>query len=287
MSDHLPDDQEALLRAIVARPDEDLARMAYADWLDENGDAEQAAFIRSSLQLHSLSPDDPRRDSLAASLAKTSEAKGRTWLAALGVPSADELEPKFHRGCVEGIECQSLEPLFDAADVLFALLPIRELLFWWQYSSGLTADTLAHLAQMPGLDRLRKLRLANYDTELMTSDNPAKDWGEFFRCERLSGLRFLGVDCSRLTDADVEALADAPPLAGLTTLTLEQNQFGAAGVWALLRSPYLEGLLRLSLGGIDLEEHDEGHQALLAELEHRFPGQEPLSLFIDQEWFEG
>ena len=44
-------------------------------------------------------------------------------------------------------------------------------------------------------------------------------------------------------------LADAPPLAGLTTLTLEQNRIGVPGAWAVLRSPYLTGLKRLALGG--------------------------------------
>src|SRR5262249_3448096 len=152
---------------------------------------------------------------------------------------------------------------------------------------GLDAEGLARLAEMPGLDRLRKLRLANYDTELMRADNPAKEWGEFFRCERLSGLRVLGVDACEFTDADVEALADAPPLAGLTTLTLEQNRIGVPGMWAVLRSPHLRGLKRLALGGNLAAADVEGHEELLEELERRFPGQKPLETFIGYEWFEG
>ena len=38
-----------MLRAIVADPSNDLPRLAYADWLDEAGDDEQAAFIREGL----------------------------------------------------------------------------------------------------------------------------------------------------------------------------------------------------------------------------------------------
>jgi uncharacterized protein (TIGR02996 family) len=281
----LPAIHQALLRAIVEQPGDDIARMAYADWLDENGDAEQAAFIRASLELHAMRPDDPRRADLAPELRQIGEARGKDWLAALGVASADELEPKFHRGCVEGIECQSLQPLFEAEQILFSLLPVRELLFWWQYSWGLDAAGLERLAAMPGLDRLRKLRLANYDTELMRADNAAEAWAEFFRCERLSGLRFLGIDATELTDADVEGLADAPSLAGLTTLSLEQNRIGIEGVWAILRSPHLKGLRRLSLGG-NLDDADlDGEYDLMEELERRFPGQAPLKLFIETGWF--
>ncbi len=39
-------DEDALLAAIIANPDEDTTRLVYADWLQENGQAERAEFIR-------------------------------------------------------------------------------------------------------------------------------------------------------------------------------------------------------------------------------------------------
>lgn len=39
-------DGDALLAAILANPDEDTPRLAYADWLDENGQAERASRVR-------------------------------------------------------------------------------------------------------------------------------------------------------------------------------------------------------------------------------------------------
>lgn len=39
-------DEDALLAAIVANPDDDTPRLVYADWLDENGRPERAEFIR-------------------------------------------------------------------------------------------------------------------------------------------------------------------------------------------------------------------------------------------------
>ena len=42
-------DEAALLKAIVAHPDEDTPRLVYADWLDEAGDHARAEFIRLSV----------------------------------------------------------------------------------------------------------------------------------------------------------------------------------------------------------------------------------------------
>jgi uncharacterized protein (TIGR02996 family) len=263
----IPEDQEALLRAIVARPDDDGTRLVYADWLEEHGDAEQSAFVRSSLELHALSLDNPQRAALAAELLKQSEARGAEWLKAVGVNSANEITLKFVRGCVEGVELQSLRPFFDAAEALFRLFPIREFTFWWQYSWGLNDKTLPRLAEMPELGRLQVLRLANYGTSC-----PTRAWRTFFRSPHLSGLQYLGIHACECSDADAEALADAPPLAGLTGLSLTDNQIGPAGTRALLRSPYLSGLTRLGLAG----NLDDECQALLEELTSRFPGQCPL-----------
>ena len=44
--------REALLADILANPDDDLRRLVYADWLEENRDPEQAAFIRAQVAGH-------------------------------------------------------------------------------------------------------------------------------------------------------------------------------------------------------------------------------------------
>ena len=41
----------ALLRAVVAAPDDDVPRLVAADWLDEHGEAERAEFIRVQVEL--------------------------------------------------------------------------------------------------------------------------------------------------------------------------------------------------------------------------------------------
>jgi uncharacterized protein (TIGR02996 family) len=50
----------ALLKAVLAAPDDDLPRLVYADWLDENGDPSRAEFIRTQIELAKLPDHDPR-----------------------------------------------------------------------------------------------------------------------------------------------------------------------------------------------------------------------------------
>ena len=50
-------DEQALLRAIRAAPEDDTVRLVYADWLEENGQPERAEFIRLECELDAISGD--------------------------------------------------------------------------------------------------------------------------------------------------------------------------------------------------------------------------------------
>src|SRR3954452_1713404 len=47
-------DEDALLSAIAAHPEEDTPRLMYADWLDEHGKPRRAEFIRVQIELARL-----------------------------------------------------------------------------------------------------------------------------------------------------------------------------------------------------------------------------------------
>lgn len=51
-------DQRALLNTILANPDDDAPRLIYADWLDENEQAEHAEFIRLQIELSLMNPKE-------------------------------------------------------------------------------------------------------------------------------------------------------------------------------------------------------------------------------------
>ena len=91
----------ALLQAICEQRDDDLPRLAYADWLEETGGPAErcrAEFIRAQIELAKMGEDDPRRADLERREAALLGAHGFTWAAEVH-PSAHNLE--FRRGFVE------------------------------------------------------------------------------------------------------------------------------------------------------------------------------------------
>ena len=46
-------DRDSFLRALCAGPDDDLLRLAYADWLEENVNLDRAAFNRARCAMRS------------------------------------------------------------------------------------------------------------------------------------------------------------------------------------------------------------------------------------------
>src|SRR5689334_6445745 len=50
-------DRDALFQAVLHAPDDDAPRLVFADWLDENGEADRAEFIRGFVETIALRPD--------------------------------------------------------------------------------------------------------------------------------------------------------------------------------------------------------------------------------------
>lgn len=126
-------DRQGFIAAICAQPDDDVARLVYADWLEEHGEAERAAFIRVQCELARIRPEaDPRRGAdLATGRYYTPplfprwqeldrrerelfKANGPNQLEWMGKALHDICEPGsewlahlpwFRRGLVERIEC--------------------------------------------------------------------------------------------------------------------------------------------------------------------------------------
>jgi uncharacterized protein (TIGR02996 family) len=65
-------EREGFYAAIRANPDDDTARLVFADWLEESGEPRWAAFIRS----HVANPDERKASSLPTPLAATIFADG-------------------------------------------------------------------------------------------------------------------------------------------------------------------------------------------------------------------
>src|SRR5438874_5119877 len=73
-------DRDALLTAIIAEPDEDTPRLAYADWLDENGDPDRAEFIRAQIEAERHPPKSPEHARLTKRANELLQAHYLRWI---------------------------------------------------------------------------------------------------------------------------------------------------------------------------------------------------------------
>jgi uncharacterized protein (TIGR02996 family) len=166
----------ALLRAICAEPDDDTPRLVAADWLEEHGDADRAAFIRIQVELARLEASGLGKSFEADTLRKKERAYfgpysyfWRLWaaeacpqlvrvnpgrptspLSEMSVEGADQLT--FGRGFVEQVRCPAAEWLRHGAAVR-ARQPVRRAEL--TDCAGLTRDDW--YAGMPALRGLVEL----------------------------------------------------------------------------------------------------------------------------------
>lgn len=134
------DDGTALLAAIRLHPDEDVPRLAYADWLDEHGQPERAEFCRVQCELAKMGH---RAEGLPCGdcdplLARERQLLDAHWLewniefmASIGFAGGgfiSLMDVVFRRGFVESITCGAADWLTHA-DAILASHPITEVTF--------------------------------------------------------------------------------------------------------------------------------------------------------------
>lgn len=174
-------DEAEFLRAIVARPADDTVRLVYADWLDERGETDRAAFIRVQIELARRPEDDPRRAELATRELVLFGVARSGWLAREyptrygGGFCSDYRRGFAHRLCVDAAPA-SFEAFLVAAPELFARAPIAELHFCphietdWnsnqQYGWRMGARQIERLADVPELARLSRFQIDSPTADL-------------------------------------------------------------------------------------------------------------------------
>ncbi len=120
-------DQLALLKNIRANPDDDLARLVYADWVEERGDKPMGDLIRVHIERDRSEPGSSRYFDLISHAGMLLAQNRDRWTADLRerfcVTSVE-----FVRGIPEEVELP-LSAFAGVADELFATLPIRHMMF--------------------------------------------------------------------------------------------------------------------------------------------------------------
>src|ERR1700722_9986662 len=82
--------------AIVAHPDDDAPRLAYADWFEKNGQPERARFIRLQCQLAHDLEGGRRTTGMSQEARRLCETHANHWLD--DRPTDRGIEWRFHRG---------------------------------------------------------------------------------------------------------------------------------------------------------------------------------------------
>jgi uncharacterized protein (TIGR02996 family) len=225
----------AFLNAVMERPDDDLPRLVYADYLEEAGDVERAEFIRVQLELSNSEEDNPDRPWLEYRAEELSKGHAEWRLPIRGIQ-------RFQRGFVESM-ATTADWLIAAGPVLH-LAPVREL-------RVINADnSIAALAQVPGLDRIETLDLRN--NSFGTRDRLAR-FLELAPLGKMTGLLLLN---NQLWSDDIAVLVRSPRAAQLRALDLSGNAIGNAGVEILAAAQRLSGLRRLVIRSDDLDYRD-------------------------------
>lgn len=226
---------EPFLAAINANLDEDTPRLVFADWLDENGDANSAAFIRKQIELARLPVWEPTR--LRAECLDYSGAHGAERPKPQLPDGVTWADWPFRRGFPAAIRTHNLVKLAKYQKELEVVAPVEELeVFGYDYRGPLNIKPLTDspllsrirsltfsiaTLNQKGLDLLLRSRRTAKLTELsvVSSDNPGGSFSQVFRSSLIHRLERLELsvpwdDSSDLLDA-ISAVHGPARLRGL------------------------------------------------------------------------
>jgi uncharacterized protein (TIGR02996 family) len=203
--------EDEWLDTCADKPDDELRRLAFADWLEEKGDDDRAEFIR--LQVCLSRQAQPAQDPTQAHRAAELLVRHRLdWLGPL-VEVADAAAWRFPRGLPDWLDLGS-RVIRDAGVAALAASPHCHRLVTLDLSrNGIQERGAAKLADTPHLKRLTTLIL-HYNV---------------------------------IGEAGVTALASNRHLNRLTTLDLSRTAVREPAAIALAKSPRLTQLLELHL----------------------------------------
>lgn len=221
MACRMYDEQQAIIREIVAFPNDDGPRLIYADWLEERGDP-QGEFIRVQCALAAGVADPVRAQELRARELEMLREYREEWVARI-CPGGVEWH-QISRGLVEDvvIDC---DQFFRDEGVLLANSPVVGL--------GLklrSLDDAQRLAQLPTFAQLSRLRLG---------DSVLGDAGLATLVRSPYAPRLFGLWLSRcqIGLAGIQALAASSVAERLDTLFLVGNPLTDAGATMLHTEP--------------------------------------------------
>lgn len=241
-------DEEALLAAIAAHPEEDTPRLAFADWLDEHNQPIRAEFIRVQIAVKALAELPSVEQGKQIHLFRRQQEILDDHLADLIGPLADDLgyfDVIFDRGFVAELRLDAGRLLKQAAAIR-VLRPLPEIkvwdVAWWlRHEEEIAADL--KLATSIEMQSERPRELAELGSDGITTFTSRGPWRR---------LRRLALQRCAIGDEGLTGVAgntEFDPFPVLDDLDLTANGLTTEGVRTLTRSPLWPRLGKLVLRG--------------------------------------
>ncbi len=260
--------EPAFLAAIAAAPDDDLPRLVYADWLDENGRHIRAEFIRLQIEIANKETLPRAALNLFTHLWKRQQEildDHREELLGPLAEVCDYHSTFFRRGFLEWVELY-LHDFLRLQDTLHALLPQPDVCVW---------EAIFPIENLTAPDLITELHVERI--RLDDRDDPFAE-SSAFGALTVHGRLFTRVkvlDLENCRFGDALRMTFRLGFPALEDLDLSFNEITDAGVVALLGTGVPQRLKRLVLGGNPIG--DEGAIALADALANS-PALENLNL---------
>jgi uncharacterized protein (TIGR02996 family) len=120
-------DGDALFRAILENPADDLPRLVFADWLQENGNPERAEFVRLQCEAWHLCPQYATIDEARTAASRLYKEHADEWHAELPALAGVEWSDLFVRGFVDAAWVEAGRNVRSQLDAVFAATPLLHL----------------------------------------------------------------------------------------------------------------------------------------------------------------
>jgi uncharacterized protein (TIGR02996 family) len=221
----MTDEIAAFTRAIIDHPRDRLARLVFADFLEETGDPNHVArahLIRAQIALDD--PDTPadEYDNLKAFEGRLLDLFQETWNLDLPVWLADECDVEYRGGFVEHVALP-LRLFAARATELFRTVPLRSLHVRVAAGAPSLGGLFDRLPRLTDVDTLRFGPGSPALTDFVYLDgeqDPPPLYTELMTARTLTGLRVLDLSENRITNHWLVAFVSALPLAAFAR-TLE------------------------------------------------------------------
>jgi len=236
--------EHAFLAAIRDDPDDDLHRLAWADWLDDHGDTRRADFIRAQVRLAALPEGHLDRDALEDEADDLLEGHDQQWA---GPVAQIAQEWTWRRGCIERVTAWG-DTLLTRGDELFQIAPVREVRLLAE------ADDMPRLAGCEFLNRVVALDLSRntQDSNAVVPFHRDRPLQQLFVSPHLTRLKRLLMRYQGIERPAIQTLIDTGLFGRLEELDLGENRALGDGGTRLLAAERSNTLVTLVVRGTNV-----------------------------------